>query len=423
MEKTWMVKFVVLILVTIMLFTTRTNWNKYLTTIRPQHYGLTHSFETAIRFNLSDEFLNTARQTNLSDDSELWNIVQSSPWLFPKSRSLFSYLGLHNDLDGLLQIMSRGTRKIMILGFNSHWQSMIENNIFTLVRFARASNYIVLAPDQITLLVCIELNLPCYNASRYFEDARGNVSINREGLFLDPYFLALVWYGLPLYLDILRKGFTIMKSDSDISFASKEIWAAMENMVNETKADLVFMREHPVNTGHFYASPNDRVKAFFEEWIASRAFLPKLNEQLALSSLMNKTYMLCQSEQLCSYVKNIPMKSNMSRSLFNATTQGKMAAVTTYPSAFSEFGGICPPNITINPCKPQTLYVHPICMTSSKLKIEKLKALGFWLLTEPCSESAFEISINQYTKKSVKIVRCIPLPRLWPKIEESFIKC
>lgn len=373
--------------------------------------------------NLTDKFRQTLKERGLTDGSELWNIALSSPWLFPRSKSLFPYLGLHNNLDDLLEAVSNGSKKVIILGFNWHWQSMIENNIFTLVRFARSMSNIVLAPDETTLAVCIELNLPCYNASSYFEIVRENCTITQEGLFLDPYYQALVWYVLPLYLDILRKGFTIMKADSDISFAGKDIWTAMELIVNRTEADLVFMSEDPVNTGHFYARPNDRVMQFFHEWIASRNFNKLLNDQQALATLVNKSYMICHSYKSCNHIKTLIMKSNMSRSTFHKIKNPQMAAVLTYPSAFRQFGSNCPPNTIIYPCNRETLYIHPICMTSREKKIKKLKELGFWLMADSCSESVFEVQLNQSVPTNVSIIRCVPSPRLWPNIENSFLKC
>jgi hypothetical protein len=63
-------------------------------------------------------------QNNQSGWQELLNIALSSPWLYPKSRTLFPYLGMHNNLDLLLKAMAYQSKKIMILGFNWHRQAM-----------------------------------------------------------------------------------------------------------------------------------------------------------------------------------------------------------------------------------------------------------------------------------------------------------
>ncbi|CAF1409489.1 unnamed protein product [Adineta ricciae] len=239
---------------------------------------------------------------------------------------------------------------------------MVQNNIFSLVRFARTSNYIITAGDELTLSVCIELNLPCYNATSYMLKSGENVSTTTEGNFNDPYYLAMVWYLLPLYLDIIRKGFTIMKSDIDISYAGKDIWNSCELMAQKTKADIVFMKEDPINTGHFYAVPNERVIFFFQEWISAESSFKALNDQQALSHLNRKTYKICDSADACTRVKTLPISHSYNKHRTNMTNN-KMVAVSTYPSSFARFGSICPPDKILNPCDQDVLYVHTICMS------------------------------------------------------------
>ena len=332
-------------------------------------------------------------QINQSGWRELLHIALSSPWLFPQSRTLFPYLGMHNDLDALLKIMAYHSKTITLVGFNWHWQSMIQNNIFTLVRFTRTFNYIVVTDDKLSLLVCIELNLSCYNASSYMLNFKKNVSVAHESLFNDPYFLAVSWYLKPLYLNILRKGFTIMYSDADISYAGKNIWKAFELMTEQTRADLVFMKENPINAGHYYAAPNDRVIAFFEEWIISQKLFPMYNEQQALQNLKGKIYMTCNSKESCSRVKTLSMNRSSVYQRRDNNSESKMAAVLTYPSSFTRFGSVCPPNRAINPCDQDVLYVHPICITGALAKINKLKQLGFWLMSDPCTTSQHDVPL------------------------------
>ncbi|CAF3840668.1 unnamed protein product [Rotaria sp. Silwood1] len=330
---------------------------------------------------------------------------------------------MHNDLDALLKTMGHKSKKIIILGFNWHWQAMAQNNIYTLVRFTRTTNYIVAVGDELSLLVCIELNLPCYNASSHMLNFQKNISITHEGLFNDPYYLVIVWYLIPLYLDILRKGFTIMKSDIDISYAGKDIWKTFELMIEKTGADLIFMREHPINTGQFYAVPNDRVIAFFEEWIASQRMFKTQNDQQALANLNEKTYMTCHSKQTCSRVQTLLMKHSPDYQLRTNNNTSKMAAVLTYPSSFTRFGGICPPTRTINPCDQDVLYVHVICMTGAQAKINKLKQLGFWLMTDPCTMTKPDALFGSSMFANISLTRCIPIPHLWSTVENSFLHC
>jgi hypothetical protein len=363
-------------------------------------------------------------QNKQSEWQESADIALASPWLFNKSQTRFPYLGMHNDLDALLRIMGKQSKKITVLGFNWQWQVMIQNNIYTLVRFARTSNYIVVTGDEETLLVCIELNLPCYNASSYMVNFRTNVSTAHDAVFHDQYFLVLVWYWVPLCLNILRKGFTIMRSDADISYGGKDIWKTFEIMVETTGADLIFMREAPVNTGQFYAVPTDRTISFFEEWIASRKVLKGSSEQTALVELNNKIYMICDSNESCSRVKTLPMNHSFSYPLQANNRKYKMTAVLTYPSSFARFGSICPPQKIINPCNEDLLYVHPICIFNGSVpKINKLKELGFWMMSSSCATSILDVSFRSPKSLNISVTRCIPLPLVRPEVENSFLRC
>ncbi|CAF2529438.1 unnamed protein product [Rotaria sp. Silwood2] len=362
-------------------------------------------------------------EQNQSGLQELLNIAQSSPWLFPKLRTLFPYLGMHNNLDALLRTMSHKSKKIMIIGFSRHWQAMVQNNIFTIVRFTRTSNYIIVTGDELSLLVCIELNLPCYNATSYMLKLQKNVSMEHEATINDAYYLALVWYLFPLYLDILRKGFTIMKSDLDISYAAKDIWKTFELMIEETEADLIFMKENPINTGQFYARPNERVLAFFEEWIDSYRFYQTYNDQQALANMKGKIYQICNSKESCNDVKTLPMHRTSNNTLRINNQTSKMAAVLTYPSSFARYGDLCPPNNTMNSCNQDVLYVHTICLTGAQAKMNKLKELGFWLMADPCTESKLDAPSRSSQLVNVTLIRCVPTPRLRPSVERSFLHC
>ncbi|UJR06637.1 hypothetical protein I4U23_010921 [Adineta vaga] len=359
---------------------------------------------------------------NQNEWQELSIIALGTPWLFPKSNTLFPYLGMHNDLDALLQIVTKQSKKVTMLGFTWHWQAMLQNNIFTLVRFARATNYIVVAFDEVTLLVCIELNLPCYNGSSYVPNYQKNTFLPREGTYGQPYWEAIGWYWVPLCLDILRKRYTIIKSDADISFAPKNIWKAYELMSEKTGADLIFMRELPINTGHLYAIPNDRVISCFEEWIASRSWF-KLTEQMTLMRLHNKTYMVCDSKVSCNRVKMVSMVHVAGHPFHAKNQHSKMAAVTTYRSPYARFRQICPPDQIISPCDADVLYVHAICAPGTISKIRKLKQLGFWLMSDQCTTSEFDLSFRSPKFVNVSLTRCVPLPLVQPTTETYYLRC
>ncbi|CAF4353076.1 unnamed protein product, partial [Adineta steineri] len=127
--------------------------------------------------------------------------------------------------------------------------------------------------------------------------------------------------------------------------------------------------------------------------------------------------MVCDSADSCNHVKTLPMIRNSSNRLRDNNTSSKMAAVSPYPSSFTRFGGLCPPDKGINPCDEDVLYVHTICMTGFLTKMNKLKQLGFWLMNDICTETKLDISLQSSKVSSVSVTRCVQIPRLSPPVE------
>ncbi|CAF1526414.1 unnamed protein product [Adineta ricciae] len=123
------------------------------------------------------------------------SVIESAPWLLPKDKLLFPYHGLENNLDELLNVMTSCDRekKIVILHFSARWQNICQNNIYTLLRFARVRNYIVEAIGEKSLRVCIELNLPCFNGASYLKKFK-NFNPDKEALFQDANFYVTGWH-------------------------------------------------------------------------------------------------------------------------------------------------------------------------------------------------------------------------------------
>jgi hypothetical protein len=241
--------------------------------------------------------------------------------------------------------------------------------------------------------------------------------------FNDPYYLAIVWYLIPLYLDILRKGFTTMKSDANISYADKDLWKTFEIMINKMGADIILMAKTLINTEQFYTAPNHRIIAFFEEWIVSQSSFKTLNDQKVLRHLNRKTYMVCNSIESCSRVKTLSMNRSLYNQLRANSETSKMVIVLTYPSSFARFKGLCPPNRAINPCEQDVLYVHTICMTGTQTKMNKLRQLEFWLMTDLCAETKLDVPLQSSKFVNASLTRCIPIPHLQPAVENSFLHC
>lgn len=88
----------------------------------------------------------------------------------------------------------------------------------------------------------------------------------------------------------------MISADTDIAYTKKDVWASFERYAQEVSADMVFMRESLVNTGHFYARPNERIIALMEQWMASEGEWFQYNDQGAFNRLKNHAYIICTTK-------------------------------------------------------------------------------------------------------------------------------
>ena len=102
------------------------------------------------------------------------------------------HMGLHNELDALLAAQ-HSERCISVFVFSRAVTRWALNSIYSLVTFGRATNFIVAATDAASLARCLDLGLPCYNATAFLLGRRGvAVSAHKLGL-ATPRYQALVW--------------------------------------------------------------------------------------------------------------------------------------------------------------------------------------------------------------------------------------
>ena len=235
--------------------------------------------------------------------------------------------------------------------------------------------------------------------------------------------MPLTWSRLSFYLDVLRRGYTILSVDADISYSKKDVWASFERYAGEVGADMVFMKESLVNAGHFYAVSNERVIAMMEQWIASETVWPGSDDQVALGRLRSQVYVICNTKFQCDKAKQRKMRF-VSKSILSKYENDVPTAVAMrlHRSSFARFGSACSPadNSPVDPCASDCLFLHPICVISLGTKMNKLKSLGFWLLDEPCEET---ISNHFSPRMNVSIFRCVPKALTSPWAEEKFTRC
>lgn len=234
-----------------------------------------------------------------------WIDIAPYPWLIPNCSRDFRFSGLHNDLDKLLTVMSNETGQIALLRFNYPWQIMLQNQIYTLVKFGQVYNYIVMAADEKSLFICIELKLPCLNGTKYFKFYYPNVDPTVDALVSDrKHYRPLNWFKLRFFLDVLMRNYTIIAFDTDIAFSRKDIWRSLEKYSMDVgNCDMIFMKEYPVNAGFLYSKSNLKTIALFKRWINMEYTHKQLDEQKCFGLLRGFAYEICDTKAECSAVK------------------------------------------------------------------------------------------------------------------------
>jgi hypothetical protein len=72
-----------------------------------------------------------------------------------------------------------GLSGVSLLFFNYHQSEMLQNCLYSLIKFAGVCNYIVVVWDEPSLEVCLDMNMPCFNATAYIPGG-GNIGAEQE---------------------------------------------------------------------------------------------------------------------------------------------------------------------------------------------------------------------------------------------------
>lgn len=243
--------------------------------------------------------------TTFKIEQREWKKIAPYPWLFQKHPSKKIFSSLFNDLDQLLTLMSNNTNKIALLRFNYPWQIMLQNQIYTLVKFGQVYNYVVMTGDEKSLQVCFRLNLPCFNGTKYYKNYYIDIDPTVDALATDKkHYRPMNWFKLRFYLDVLVRNYTILAFDTDIAFSRKNIWLSLEKYSADVgNCDMIFMGEAPVNAGFFYSKSNPSTIRLFKEWINTEYTHSRRNEQQTFGFLRGYYYEICNIKHQCNLIK------------------------------------------------------------------------------------------------------------------------
>lgn len=298
-----------------------------------------------------------------AQENAVGNVMASwtAPWNAPLEAQ-FPYQGLHNSLPELLKVQAQHQR-VSVTFFTAPHQPMLLNHIYSLVMFGKAQNYIVAVLDRHTLAVCQELRLPCYNASHLL----GTLDLsNTEHTFNAPVWRKLTHLKPNILAEVFRQGVSVHFSDVDVTYI-REVWASYDHLLDTVGADASFMSESgQLNSGNFVFRYNERTEKLMDSWLSSPPERSSfLGDQEWLRTFLDKQYQHCSSRDECQKVKD----------------SGK-SAVVLHQSQFgkSSWTGHCPGRRPWPVCAPYTLYMHIICYTGSRAKIQWMKYYELWHL-------------------------------------------
>ncbi|KAJ3363989.1 hypothetical protein GGF31_000623, partial [Allomyces arbusculus] len=289
------------------------------------------------------------------------------PWLLPPGMLKFKYAPLVNDLAGLAATQARD-KQITVIPYQLAYRPMLENLIYSLVKYGKTRHYVVAAMDTPTLDSCLTMNLPCLNATSYSASSFSGEVIAGQG---DGW--ALISWIKPRVVDaLLRLGYAVHLTDTDIAYV-RDVWPSYMQWMDAVDADLAatFEPSWPINTGNYIARPTPTTLNFFKEYLAIGERDPRIPDQRAFGMALGSHGGMCQSRDACAALKR----------------DGKLA-LRDYSSIFGRHS-VCPRD-SLDLCAPNVLYVHPICMSGQEVKKRKMIQLNVWFMREVCPAGAGE---------------------------------
>ncbi len=361
------------------------------------------------------------------DDSDShWDRSCSpTPWLLPQDSAL-PYSGLHNDLEQLATVQARdidGYQAVSVVFFNYHQSVMMQNAVYSLVKWSGVCNYIVAVWDEPSLEACIDMNLPCFDASA-LTPGNSTIGAEREARLHTSDYVKITWMKPILVAELIDLGFLVHASDVDVAYSPGDLTRSYLQFILEGNATAAFQREsklpYVVNTGNYMVLPNEQGKAFMKAWLerADAAIAAGDHEQTALGELYHEkgskhAFYSCATPQECNEALEKSLKSSPPTPIVRKTSN----------SWFLAFGNTCiskEPHrmFAVHPCSFPTLYFHSVCVIGSAAKTRALKGAGFWFLDDGDDSKGCPPDPN-----NPNIVRCRPLAERIPETEHDFLTC
>jgi len=272
---------------------------------------------------------------------------------------------LANHLPELLHAQ-QANQWVTVFMFSADAQRWVLNCVYSYIKFGEANNYIVAATDEASLQACLQLRLPCYNAS----SAMGNSELD------------LVWAKVAVAKQVLDLGYNVHYSDVDVVYM-RPVWPSYYRLFQKFQPDAIFMNEtggtgldplprraadvalavdpptgyvNLLNTGVFAMRSNVVTRRLMATWlgmrgvgdgggVSSSSSAGWRGNQAPLNSRAFVDYVPCEVYETCATAR-----------------QAGLPAVFRHPPQFGSQRGPCPMETLGDvPCHKDTLFVHMNC--------------------------------------------------------------
>lgn len=320
----------------------------------------------------------------LASDPALAAEFEAAPWLLPPRTPTLRYAGV-TEFDALLELRAaevpglNTSRAVSFLTSTLHdplTTAFTQNCVYSLVKFAGVTNYIVAVWTADALAACAVLNLPCADI-RPLVKARGLPEEAWLGQFV-------TWTRHIVAERVLAKGLVMHFMDMDLAYAAKPLWRSYMTILHDPPADAAFMNEEagigPLNTGNFVVMPTPKGKEFIKLMLDGLLTSVEKNvaEQIWINNKLahEHVFQLCRNRQQC----HRTLEENE-----KAGTAGKVTLIRTYQPPYWSYSNhdFCamaqPWAPSLDLCDWNILYFHAYC-TDPVEKVRMLRDQALWFM-------------------------------------------
>jgi hypothetical protein len=298
----------------------------------------------------------------------------SAPWLVSDSAvPRFDYEGKENDLDALLELQSDHRGHVIVVIFNSAWVDHLYNWIYSAVRNAHVTSFIVATMDDSSLTLCKQLRLPCYNAVEFavFEDDPALKSSAHTRKVSE----AMSWIKPRLASAIIGRGYGFWMIDLDMSWNMDPFTSMKQQQDNGPQ--LVHQCDAParfsINSGFYDTRPTLMTYLFFNNMMT---FTPDENSDQTAMRLFGRydhsfaLYNECLNKWVFDMKCNYKVPNSVKRVKDNNNKEKPM--IETFEWNMMER----------DRSKFKWVVHHATCLSGAMAKILYLRTMNAWFLDD-----------------------------------------